>query len=273
VHYWDLRKEAHESWEHGVTNELVYIPDALPVFDKTALITRTETLAEIYLKGDAWIELQFSLIGERDTEYMVVAECVNAKINGDFDDHSAKDWLYTHDIALGNFRKLKKPLTPVSGNPSVLVEVAHSIETPEGMRLVGVPSVIRLKCQNLGSGSFRNSIGLFAESFSASTVIDFHDWELGAIRLNRRTTPPCQTPHKLIQTGSHVVEGIPDNETDIIRDIMKRALHAMPLLFQIIVKRDSVSLLTRERFQQTIQSIQMRLRPTQFQIGIEQAST
>jgi len=98
------------------------------------------------------------------------------------------------------------------------------------------------------------------------------DRELGRFR-NFGKRQSRQAPNELIETGTHVVEGVADRETDIIRDIEELAFKTIPLLFKIVISPDSVSLRSGELFQQRVQGVQMHLRPTQFQVGIGQPRT
>jgi hypothetical protein len=267
VHYWELRKEAQEFWEHGITNELVYLPDALPVLSESRRIP-----AEIYLKGDAWIELQFTLVGERNTQFVAIVESLYSQVKGNVDDDTTKGGLYANDVSLRDFRELKKTLTTIRGDTPMLVEVTHSVNTPDRMRLVSVPSVVWLKRPDLISSRFGDSLSLLSKTPSAVAVVDLHDRELGVTGIKNFPDSICQTPDDLIKAGSQVVKEITHGEADIIRDIMQFAFHHMPLLFNIIIRGDGICLVSGKCFQQLVQSVQMFLRPTKLQVGVDQTS-
>jgi hypothetical protein len=75
----------------------------------------------------------------------------------------------------------------------------------------------------------------------------------------------------LIETGTHIVEGVARRQTGVIRDIKELAFKTIPLLLKIVVSPHSVSLRAGELFEKRVQSVQMHLRPTKFQIGIGQS--
>lgn len=77
----DLRKESQKSWEHHVCDKIVYLPQSFAVFaDRQRVGMPRVSLPEIYLKADAWIELQFCLVGERNAHYVEIIESLDAKI-------------------------------------------------------------------------------------------------------------------------------------------------------------------------------------------------
>ena len=77
----DLRKEPQESWEHHFCDKTVYLPQSFAIFaDRQRVGMPCVSLPEIYLKTDAWIELQFCHVGERNAHYVAIIESLDAKI-------------------------------------------------------------------------------------------------------------------------------------------------------------------------------------------------
>lgn len=273
MHYYELRKEAHESWKYCIIDELIYLPDAVAVLNKTRSVVATESYPEIYLKGHVWIEAEFVLLGKRHANYTAIIESVNTKIKPSIDNYSsARKRLQSKNVASGDLRESAVNLAPVRGNSAMFVEIAHGVEPPKRMRFISVPSVIRLQCQDFSSGSLGNSISLIPKSFSVGTVVDFHDGKLGALRIDNSADPLRQTPNELVEAGSHVVERVADSQADVVGNIEQLYFGDIPSLFKIVIVSDRICFFSGERFEERIKSIQMRLRPTNLQVGINQTS-
>jgi len=77
-------KNRKKSWEHHVCDKIVYLPQSFAVFRRSSARRMPRvSLPEIYLKADAWIELQFCLVGERNAHYVEIIESLDAKIKAD----------------------------------------------------------------------------------------------------------------------------------------------------------------------------------------------
>lgn len=269
----DLRKESQKSWKHYVCDELVYVPEAFAILTHSELVGMSGvSLPEIYLKADAWIELQFSLVGEGNAHYVAIIESLNAKIKRILPGRGPAVGWKTKEVSPCHVRKGNEDFTSVRGNSPMLVEVTESIQSPEGVRFVGFPSVVRLKRFDFLDGFRGNSSDLPVPSldvlvFAGRTI---EDGELGRFR-RICTRQARQTPNELIETGTHIVEGVARRQTGVIRDIKELAFKTIPLLLKIVVSPHSVSLRAGELFEKRVQSVQMHLRPTKFQIGIGQS--
>ncbi len=258
MHYEDLREESHKSWQHSVSDEIVYLPEAVPVLDERIGIGDRIAPAEIYRNGDAWVELQFILVGERGAYYVAIIESLN------------------RDVLPCGFRKVNQNFSPVGRNPPVLVEVTHSVEPPQRMSFVGCPSVIRLKRFDLSDGIVRDILDLSRPPLDVPVGFGQlrEDRELGAVSREFRNLERQvrQTPDQLIQGGSHTVERIAHDQTRGVRDIVMLEAKDVPLSFQIIVTLKSIRLSFRdEPLKFNIEGVKMHLRPTKFQIGIEES--
>jgi hypothetical protein len=258
VHYEDLREESHKSWQHSVSDEIVYLPEAVFGLNKGIGISDRIAPAEIYRNGDAWVELQFVLVGERGAHYVAIIESLNS------------------DVLPCSFGKVNQDFPSVGRNPPVLVEVTHSVEPPQGMSFVGCPSVIRLKRFDLSDGIVRDILDLGCPPLDVPVGLRQmrEDRELSAVsgefrNLERQVR---QTPDQLIQGGSHTVERIADDQTRGVRDIVMPEAKDVPLSFQIIITLKGIWLSFRdEPLKFNIEGVKMYLRPTKFQIGIEES--
>ena len=272
--WFDLRKESQKSWEHHFCDEIVYVPETSAILANRKLVRIPSiSLPEIYLKSNAWIELQFVLVGERDAYYVAIIEGVNPQIKGHLDDNAFAVPLNSNHVSAGNVREVNNQLAAIGGDAAMLVDVAKRVQSPKGMSFEGCPSLIRLKRFNLGNGLRTNPSNLLVEPFD---VFFGHRQMVENRKLSGRgrrlfATPIRETPNNLIQTGTQIVEGIPERERNRIRNIEKRTLETVSSLLRIYIAPDCVSLRSGEFFEQKIQGVQMHLRPTKFQIGIGQS--
>ena len=165
----ELRKEAQKSWEHHICGKIVYLPQSFAIFaNRQRVGMPCVSLPEIYLKADAWIELQFCLVGERNAHYVAIIESLDAKIKRSTLRDRAVTGLEAEKVSLRDGRKRNDDFTSVRRNSPVLVEVADSVQPPEGMRLIGVPSMVRLKRFDFVDCLCRNSSDLPVESLDVS---------------------------------------------------------------------------------------------------------
>lgn len=258
MHYITLREEAQKSWQHSLSDEIVYFPESLSILnqDQALGVDGRIALPEIYRNGDAWIELQFVLVNDRNANYVALVE----RFNGD-----------KFSNALG---KVSEDFASVSGNPPVLVEITHSVEPPERMRFVGFPSVVRLKRFDLRNGLVGDIPHLAVPPFNISTRFGkvVEDRELSSVRgeignLDRQTR---ETENELIQGGSHTVQRISDDQRGRIGNVMMLEAKDVSLICKIIVTVKSIRLsFVDELLKFNVESLKVYLRPTNFQIGID----
>ena len=101
-----LRKESQKSWEHHVCDKIVYVPQSFAIFaDRQCIGMARVSLPEIYLKADAWIELQFCLVGERNAHYMAIIESLDTKIKRITLRDRAATGLKAKNVSLRDVRK------------------------------------------------------------------------------------------------------------------------------------------------------------------------
>jgi hypothetical protein len=102
----EARKRRWESGEHGVTNELVYLPDAVPVLGGSR-----STSSEIYLRSDVRVHFAACPCGQRRTHYEAVIESLRGKIQGHIYCRYNAVGL-DRDDALGDIRKVNHSSLP-----------------------------------------------------------------------------------------------------------------------------------------------------------------
>lgn len=251
MHYVELREEAHKSWQHSVSDKLVYLPESVPVLNEAIGIDGGIALPEIYRNRNAWIEFQFVLVGDRDAYYVAIIEAFN------------------RDELSRGLGKMNNDFSAIGGNSPMLVEVAHSVESPQLMGLIGCTSLIWLKRFDLNDGKFGDSFNLSVPPVNVPLGRGRvpEDRELSVTRnLDRQL---CETPNQLVKGGTHTVQRVPRNQRRRVRDIVMLEAKDVPLFCEVIISLKGIRLAFRdELFQFDIESFKMYLRPTKFQIGI-----
>lgn len=120
-----LLKEPRESWQHIVSDKVVYSLNSREVQGKSLA-----KVAEDYLKLNLWIECHLTLEACGQTRHVVLAI--------EFDELASRYW---------QIGKHENALASVDRDSPVLVNIAHQVELPEQMASegTGIPSVVRLE--------------------------------------------------------------------------------------------------------------------------------
>ena len=193
-----LLKEARETWEYFITDELVHVVEGRSISRPTGF-----SCVENYLSGTNWIELAIEAkIGTRVEHYIAIIE--NAvEINPSKSRHGRE-----HDS-----RHM-----PHSGNGAMLVSVPHVIYGEERVTVRHIPACVRLKV--LDELDFR-AVGLSypgnllspSRFGSIRPWFFIEDWELGELgRSMPRTTR--KRPRKLVKSGAKIVSELSNEDTE-----------------------------------------------------------
>ncbi|HEV2399630.1 MAG TPA: hypothetical protein VGS27_21980 [Candidatus Sulfotelmatobacter sp.] len=240
-----LLEESRKTWDHFISDKVVYSFDSLEV-----ALNSEMGIAKDYLKGHLWIELhmtfQFGLVAEGNVHYAVILE------------------VYKTSEAS---RQRKIHLDTVRGNPHVLVDDAHLVETPQGVASdsFDIPSVVRLKQFNDGRCLCGYTGGLPLES---GHIPFLKNRKLSVLGVGAGKF--CEAPHKLVQGGAEIVENISSDKRNSVGSVSDLNGNPTPLIFNIILGDK----LTRFRFVEGVQflpqSVKVLFRPSCLQIGIGQ---
>lgn len=242
-----LREEAHESWKYAVTQELVYSADVVGIDSDSG-----SSIAKDYLVSDLWMDVEFTLMGQRDTKYSVIIESLDG-----------------FHASVRSRGKKELNFGPIGRDSPVLVEVTHSVQPPEKVFFHGCRSVCWLQVFDNGDRSIGNANKIFLETTKAVTVPILNNREL-------RPVGNCdgefsQSPHKLIEGCTHAVKGVPAAQADMVRDIIQINPEDVPLIFKVILTSKSAGIRFMENFEVRIESFKVTLRPIQLQIGVRQS--
>ena len=243
-----LRDEAHESWKYVVTQELVYRADVIGTDSDFG-----SSIAKDYLVGDLWMDVEFTLVGQRNTKYSVIIESFEG---------------YHAGIRARGEKELN--FGPIGGDPPMLVEVTHSVQPPKKILFRGCRSICWLKVSNNGNGVRRNIPKVVLEPAKGIAVPVLDDGELRAVR--NSDIQLSQAPHQLIETSTHAVKGVSASQADRVRDIIEVNPETIPLIFKVFIGSKSAGVRFVEGQKVLIHSVKMTLRPIQLQIGVCKSS-
>lgn len=244
-----LREEAHEFWKYAVTQELVYSADVVGTDSDSR-----SSIAKDYLIGDLWMDVEFTLVGQRNTNYSVIIES--------FDGYHA-------NVRASGKKELN--FGPIGRDSPMLVEVTHSVQPPKKIPFRGCRSVCWLKVSDNGNGISRNIPEIVLEPAKAIFVPFFDDGELCTVR--NSDVQFSQAPHQLVETSTHAIKSVSAPQADRVGNIIQINPEDMPLMFKVVLTAKSAGLRFMENFKVRVESLKVTLRPIQFQIGICQSST
>jgi len=237
-----LLEEARKSWDHTISDEIVYGLDS----GKVALDSPI-SIAKDYLEGNIWIECHMTFNGrfqgEGDIHYAAILKACET------------------DDAL---RQGELKNRTVHRDSHVFVNVAHLIETPEEMAF-RFPSVIWLK-------RFDNRQCLCgypgSSSLESLRVGSFENRELRISGIS--SLELCETPYKLVQRRPEAVKNVSDNERDSVGRVFVLDANATPLVFNIILGVETARLVFVKSVQTLPQILKVFFRPRCLQIGVSQ---
>jgi hypothetical protein len=204
-------------------------------------------IAKDYMEGNLWIEVHVTFKSlfhdERNAHYTAV--------------------LNSH-LSINTFRHLEVKNSAMVGDPPMLVDVAHLVETPQEVapNSCGIPSVIWLE-------RFDNCACLcgYSRSVSVESVIVplLKNRELSSVRVGQGKFG--KGPDQLIERCSHVVEDIPHDNGNSVRNIDNLRKNPNPLVFNVILGANLNFGLTKN-IEFLLESVKMFLRPGCLEIGV-----
>ena len=244
-----LLKEARESWNHTVCDELVYRLDTCEV----ALDFPIQITKEHLKFRDAWVECHLTFAGKRDFHYCVIVELCDRKVFGT----DGNEGIPLHDTS-----------SPVNGNSHVFVDVAEFIQSPKKMpsNCFGVRCIVRLKRFD----NLRCLCGYTARSpLQQMDISLLQDREGRACRIAGSRIDFRQAPDQLVKRGTKTVEEVASNQGNCVRDVFNLHPEDMQLIFKVIFSEKFAGFVTEgsELFPQVFK---MYLRPGCLEIGIGQ---
>lgn len=248
-----LLKEARESWDHVISDKVVSGPDPVEL-----ALNAEGQIAKNYIEGGGWLEIHFVLEFNRDYYFCAIIE----SLYGDGRSNLRRDRT--------PYNVLQSKNRSMNGDSSMLVEVAHGVETPQQVAPYGcgISSVIRLKILNDSDCFRRNSESLINECLSAFGIVSVLDRELGPNRAGQSEF--CKSPNCLVQGRPQTVEQIPDDERHSIGGLFHGNPDFVPSIFKVVFSLNSAGLTLCKTQDFRVQAIKMFFRPACLEVGIGQ---
>jgi len=244
-----LLEEARKSWNHIISDKVVYAFDPGEVAGNTS-----STVTEDYIKGDSWIELHLIFEGNRN-RYAVILEAGDGK-NG-----------------RGSLGEMKLCAIPTNGNSSMLIDIAHQVESPEKVLLNSgcIRSTMRLKRIDDMNGLNGHSASVLLESLLGFDIPPIQDRELRSLRIGAVDLGEC--PNQLIEGRSQAVKEIPEDKRKPVGGIRDINIKTVESIGRIIFTPKGVRFCFNESNDLRPQTIKVFLRPGCFQIGVSQSDS
>jgi hypothetical protein len=243
-----LLEEARESWDNVVSDEIIYgselsDPDLEPTTE------RVKKRFSEYNVGHLFIDLNFKLVGQRNGYFHCVTEIAPLPILGSKNPEFRIGGVKRHD--------------------NVFVGDTQFVNYPEGISLVKLPSVIRLKRFYDGEcgGKYildgvpepSDGIGRLAANgkrgSAARALADVEDSKL---------------PSQLIETRSDSIGELSGEHCEKRRDRFDLKPDDMSLLLRIVLFGDSVTTSIKESLMFKFEFLQMDFCPIQFGVSKKQ---
>jgi hypothetical protein len=245
---YELLKESRESWNHAVSDELVN-------FRNTIQVSRN-VLGKVpkdYVKGNIWIEAHLTFHIQRDAYHLLALI--------EFEKSGA---------ALREIRKLKNELGAMDRNPSMLVDVAQTVETPEQMGL-RLRSIVRLKAFDELCCTCWNPRSVTGKASSRLGVVPIKNRKLGSIGIRRGEF--SELPDGLVESRTEAIEQVSQDQRKIVRCVLDLNPNLIPETLHIFLTNEGIGFGFQESVQLTPESVKVYLRPCGLQIGFDQRRT
>lgn len=242
-----LLKESRESWEHIVSDKLVYFIDSAPIN-----FNSFQGVAKRYADADSWIEFHLVLHAEREIHYAIIVE--------------------SYQVAWNRVGQFKVNNGTMNGNSPMLVDIAQFVEFPQqiGLNAYSVPSVIRLKRID-DCDCRRWHISEVLLKPTGSTFIPFvKDGELSSIGV-RPLAVSSQCPNQLVETRTKAEENVSCDYRQVDGGVDQLNFDLILASFNVVLTPEGARLRLQEFRPLSIKSIKMFLRPSGFQIGVSEA--
>jgi len=248
VGVWGRLEEARKSWEHVVSDEVVYVCEStLPNFKR--LPGAIDWLTK-YKLGRLWVELHFVLQGQRNGYFNAIVEFAGNKRGNGFrlDDSEAQG-------------------SRIDRHHNVLVEVAKVVQLPQGVILKGCPSVVRLQ---LFDDHNRYAAHRFDRPVKLRPTLPTADAKNGEGRVSGwlGTIEQRELPRQLIQTGPKAVSELANEQ----RDGLRHGTHLKPDdvagVLNIVLFYDGTVFTSPVSHKFRVESIEVLFRPAGFHIRI-----
>lgn len=242
-----LLKEARKSWEHVISDEVIYALDRFIVRRNAHGV-----IPKDYFEGNLWFESHLTFVSQGHANHLLLlVECCDGQQFG------------------ARIRKPKRELLAVDSDPSMLVDVAHTIEKGETM-CRGIRPVVWLKRFDdaLCDCGYSRRVLFKLRPVSRGVVVE--DRELSMRGISEAHSDFGKRPDRLIEGRPQTIKKITGDKRYLNRRIGENDANPVDLPFHIVLTPDSYRLGFKKGIDPIPQRIQVYLRPGCLQIGVGQ---
>lgn len=218
---WGLREEAHKSWDHFLSNEVIYLAHSLERDFEVI------SLSEQYLDGHLWLELHFTIPDERQRELHFIVICEKVESSG------------RETLPIGETKPVLNTIRQ-GGNGPVFIQVPQFVQLPKGVIAKGCPSVVRLKpVYDVCHCGWKQT-----QPIPVGGVVVLEDRKLNPALLGPTEDPRLvemgQLPSELIQRGTKATNKVPEQHRDDLWSVSDLDLKSMGRPFKIGLFEDGI---------------------------------
>lgn len=240
-----LREEALKSWDHLISDKLVYFDE---VTEGGYDLSPLSPMAERYIVGRSWFEIH--VYGARGDDHMYGIVIVNIQ------DLSSRDVGQRTDVP---------PRADRGGD--MLLNLPKLVQNPERVGIRIIPSMIRLKVFD-NWPSVIGKVGHEPRGVVQELLFGEVNREGGSARGESRRESGYgmgKLVSKVVERGPQTVDSIASDESEPLRDLLKLDVHMIDTLLKIRLSRDGVGLEILPGCELGIEGVQMYLRPLQLE--------
>ena len=246
---WSLREEAHKSWDHIFSDEVVYFAKSGAGDNEVSHV-----LSEKYFNGDRWFEVHLTGIVRKDRE--------------------------VHFNTIIDFSSIPLPFRPreakihgvgIHRNSPMLVQCPEFIQLPEGIIPEGIPSYVGLK--RIEDFCYCGWKQTATREICGVPTLEDREVDMPFIPLSEHSLgrKVGQFPRQVIQGGTEIMNEISYEDGDRfgrVANIHPNDVHAM---IKICILADGIAFRVFEPFVEfRLKRIEMYLRPTGLHFHIYQ---
>ena len=248
--WWNKREESRKSWDHIHCDKLVYVAQ---VGDADGKLPHVFT--EKYLRGDLWLHIRWLEADARNAgnrQYEAILDGVVPNT--------------AHQSVSNRYH----PIPAIHGNTAMLIDIPKLIELPEGMRLYGISSVLRLKRVKSGV-----NIAMEQAPFPTVGFIGVADRENDLPRSfvgrgNGIGEKMHQVPGQLVESGAEAVDEISHAKGDGFVDSVWGDYEKVLRSVAVVLFDDGVRVAFNPASNHRLRRLEVKVCPAGFHVDVIQ---
>jgi len=243
--YFTTLEEVLQSGENFCADKIVYLEKFTDWNDDPFRL-----VSKVNVDLDRWIEFNVWLCGEREPHYTGV---IRPAGNG-------------RHIGWKSYRHLGT--RPMYGNPAMLVDVPEPMQLPQFSQMVSIPVSVWLKETDDRFRAIGNTKERLIEKSSPLCVTDRDDRKAGLV-VSGTTRSERESTSDMVQSRSHATYCVASSQSNLDANGCGLKVNDVLASFKIILGPSSIRLALQKFTNLRIKRVQVTLRPTEFEAGVE----